>query len=104
MQKLPKIVRPRPAPARLRDKIDSGATGEKVGFSDPAAAPLGTDAEAGGARLSAAEMAKIDPVANSDQMEKPTPAERYSGLSATRIVGMIAVAILVLALGIWVFA
>lgn len=34
---------------RLRGRIDSGVTGEKVGFSDPAAAPLGTDAEAAGA-------------------------------------------------------
>lgn len=34
---------------RLRADIDSGATGEKIPGSDPAAAPLGTDAEAGGA-------------------------------------------------------
>ena len=33
---------------QLRDQIDSGRTGEKVGYPDPAAAPLGTDAEAGG--------------------------------------------------------
>ena len=37
------------APARLRDRIDRGVTGDKVAFSDPAAAPLGTDAEAAGA-------------------------------------------------------
>ena len=34
---------------QLRDNIDSGKTGEKVGFADPATAPLGTDDEAGGA-------------------------------------------------------
>jgi hypothetical protein len=33
---------------QLRDSIDSGATGEKVAHPDPAAVPLGTDAEAGG--------------------------------------------------------
>ena len=33
---------------QVRHAIDTGATGEKVGASDPAAAPLGTDAEAGG--------------------------------------------------------
>ncbi|HEV7718349.1 MAG TPA: hypothetical protein VGO70_05165 [Arsenicitalea sp.] len=33
---------------QLRHAIDSGETGEKVAFPDPAAAPLGTDAEAGG--------------------------------------------------------
>jgi hypothetical protein len=33
---------------QLRDQIDSGKTGEKVGYPDPATVPLGTDAEAGG--------------------------------------------------------
>jgi hypothetical protein len=33
---------------QLRHDIDSGKTGEKVDYPDPAAAPLGTDAEAGG--------------------------------------------------------
>lgn len=37
-----------PTTDQLRMRIDSGATGEKVAGSDPAAAPLGTDAEAGG--------------------------------------------------------
>jgi hypothetical protein len=37
-----------PTTDQIRDAIDSGATGEKVGHPDPAAAPLGTDAEAGG--------------------------------------------------------
>lgn len=32
----------------LRDDIDKGRTGSKVAFEDPAAAPLGTDDEAGG--------------------------------------------------------
>lgn len=33
---------------QLRHGIDHGMTGDKVDFPDPAAAPLGTDAEAGG--------------------------------------------------------
>ena len=33
----------------LRNEIDRGKSGDKVGYPDPAAAPLGTDAEAGGA-------------------------------------------------------
>ncbi len=33
---------------QARDRIDSGQTGEKVDWPDPAASPLGTDAEAGG--------------------------------------------------------
>lgn len=34
------------ADQRLRSDIDSGRTGDKVRAPDPAAAPLGTDAEA----------------------------------------------------------
>ena len=33
---------------QVRERFDSGATGEKVAGSDPAAAPLGTDDEAAG--------------------------------------------------------
>lgn len=33
---------------QLRDEIDHGRGGDKKGFPDPAAAPLGTDAEAAG--------------------------------------------------------
>jgi len=33
---------------QLRAEIDAGKTGDKVAFPDPAAAPLVTDAEAGG--------------------------------------------------------
>lgn len=33
---------------QVRRRVDTGATGDKVAFPDPAAAPLGTDAEAGG--------------------------------------------------------
>jgi hypothetical protein len=40
--------------ARLRDAIDSGETHDKVDYPDPAAAPLGTDEEAGGATAGAA--------------------------------------------------
>ncbi|GGC78643.1 hypothetical protein [Chelatococcus reniformis] len=38
----------RPTSEQLRHQIDSGKTGDKVPGSDPAAAPLGTDDEAGG--------------------------------------------------------
>ena len=34
--------------SQLRDDIDSGRTGDKVAWPDPAVAPLGTDAEAAG--------------------------------------------------------
>jgi hypothetical protein len=37
-------------PDEHRAKIDRGETHDKVDFPDPAAAPLGTDSEAGGSR------------------------------------------------------
>jgi hypothetical protein len=37
-----------PTSDKLRRAIDSGATGDKVDYPDAAAAPLGTDEEAGG--------------------------------------------------------
>jgi hypothetical protein len=43
---------------QLRDDIDSGRTGDKVRGSDPAMAPLGTDAEAAGTPLSGADLAQ----------------------------------------------
>jgi hypothetical protein len=46
-----------PTTDRIRHEIDSGRTGEKVDFPDPAAAPLGSDAEAGGAPPSSAARA-----------------------------------------------
>lgn len=38
-----------PTVDELRRRIDSGEAADKVDFPDPAAAPLGTDAEAAGA-------------------------------------------------------
>jgi hypothetical protein len=42
----------------LRAAIDSGHTGDKVAVSDPAAAPLGTDAEAAGTPPTPGEVAQ----------------------------------------------
>lgn len=58
------LERPQPAPPeqsgtteQLRADIDSGKTRDKVAFPDPAAAPLGTDAEAGGTPTSPTALA-----------------------------------------------
>ncbi len=45
-----------PTVEELRRDIDAGATRDKVAFRDPAIAPLGADAEAGGAPPTKAEM------------------------------------------------
>ena len=53
-------ARPLETSARLKAQIDSGRTGDKAGGFDPAAAPLGTDAEAAGARPTAGEAAQAE--------------------------------------------
>jgi hypothetical protein len=47
---------PRGNPDLLRSDIDSGRTGDKVEFPDPAAAPLGTDEEAAGTPVTPAQV------------------------------------------------
>jgi hypothetical protein len=47
---------PVPTTDQIREQIDSGRTAEKVAMPDPAAAPLGTDAEAGGNSATAEEL------------------------------------------------
>ena len=50
------MTEPHPTIDRERNDIDSGRTGDKIAFPDPAAAPLVTDAEASGNPPTAAEM------------------------------------------------
>ena len=61
--------------ARLRDRIDRGAWGDKVAFRDPAAAPLGTDDEAAGTQPSAAQAA----TAMRDEATRSAAADRKPG-------------------------
>lgn len=44
--------------AQARAQIDRGETGDKIAALDPAAAPLGTDAEAGGAPTKPEDIAR----------------------------------------------
>lgn len=46
--------------SQVRKRTDSGKTGDKVNSPDPAAAPLGTDEEAGGARTSEEDIARAE--------------------------------------------
>lgn len=55
--------------SRLRHAIDKGESADKVAFPDPAAAPLGTDAEAGGRPPTGAE-------ASRDRTALGSPARR----------------------------
>jgi hypothetical protein len=86
-----------PTTDQIRSAIDSGATGEKVGYPDPAAAPLGTDAEAGGhpptrterATEANAQVKHHDPVTWNGPMV-------YFGLIALVCVGLLVIGMLAL--------
>ncbi len=62
-----------PTTDQLRDDIDSGRTGDKVAAADPAAAPLGTDAEAGGTTPTAQERALAAKQPRLSPSERPHP-------------------------------
>ncbi|HYE42425.1 MAG TPA: hypothetical protein VEA15_03445 [Caulobacteraceae bacterium] len=57
---------PSPNAAQLSGDINSGRSGDKVAGFDPAAAPLGTDEEAGGHSPSSAEIAQARQLENRD--------------------------------------
>ena len=89
--------------ARLRDDIDRGRTGDKIGFPDPAAAPPGTDAEAGGASPGSAEVrtARHQEPGGSASAPEPRPASTGGPLqsqSKSWTVILIIVALAVIAL------
>jgi hypothetical protein len=93
--------------SQLRDRIDRGETGDKKAAEDPAAAPLGTDAEAGGwstrrehiARSAAAEEAgpKARAAAQGRTVARPHRKMIALGLAATAVVSIILAVALVLA-------
>ena len=87
---------------QARDRIDTGKTGDKVAVDDPAAAPLGTDAEAGG------ETTPPDAIDRSTvaQEQRPAVAERDPDLKGgvpdrrpawmvAAVVGVLVVAVLI---------
>ncbi|AEQ50403.1 hypothetical protein [Pelagibacterium halotolerans] len=80
----------------LRHAIDSGETGEKTDWPDPAAAPLGTDAEAAGqppdvAAVEAAAPRRTVPIRRT---HFPASVLIYVGLA----IGLLLIG---LAVGIW---
>lgn len=62
---------------RLRKDIDRGRTADKTAYPDPAAAPLGTDAEAGGHPPSDEEL-RIARAAEVRRDGSPAPSEDRS--------------------------
>ena len=93
--------------SQARDRIDRGETGDKIAARAPAAAPLGTDAEAGGAltagdqiaRSAAAEQAgpAAQAVAQRHTLARPQRAVLALALVAVAVVGVVAAIALALA-------
>jgi hypothetical protein len=78
--------------AQLRRDIDGGATGDKVNWPDPAAAPLGTDEEAAGTRLAASG------IRQSRRVEHDGPAKSSRRLLPSLL---FISAIVLMAIGVW---
>ena len=74
-----------PTTEQLRHAIDSGKTGEKVAHPDPAAAPLGTDAEASGNTPTRAER-KMESLAQVEHVVEVPPNGVFIYLGAIAIV------------------
>jgi hypothetical protein len=83
--------------AQARDQIDSGATGDKVGYPDPATTPLGTDAEAGGSSTPPEVIAQN---VRNEQQTRPArgPAHPKVSMSPWLFVGVGAVALVIVVL------
>jgi len=93
---------------QLRHTLDSGLGADKVPFSDPAAAPLGTDDEAGGTSPSPERIALAlsheqrtpdpGPTSGTDERQRPLdgePAGPARGLNHWQItIGLIVAAVL----------
>jgi hypothetical protein len=65
----------------LRSKIDSGLTGDKMPWPDPAAAPLGTDDEAGGTPPTRAQVAMAYRQEAGRPVSSRSPAGRGLGVA-----------------------
>lgn len=77
-----------PTADSLRQAIDSGRTGEKADWPDPAAAPLGTDDEAAGNPPSRQELGM-------ETLETPIQTRLNGSLMAAALYASIALAILI---------
>jgi hypothetical protein len=84
---------------RLRSDIDHGRSGDKVDFPDAAAAPLGTDDEAGGTPPSPRRVA-VARAGAIKQLEQP--ARRARGYQFASLL-LLLVAGLLAGCGLWMF-
>jgi hypothetical protein len=82
---------------QLRARIDSGQSGDKMPWPDPAAAPLGTDEEAAGTPPTREAVAVASRLETGRPVKSPSPAGRGLGHAWWLIIisALIAVSLLV---------
>jgi len=102
--------RPRPPPepgatattAQLGADIDSGATGDKVPVIDPAASPLGTDAEAAGATPAPRLVAAVRRTERTDPDPPQHPRDAGGDRRARHALGFLLLVVLMAAVALWI--
>lgn len=83
-------------PDQLRHDIDSGRTGDKVAFPDPAAVPLGADEEAAGTPVSGQAAA----AARRIETARPLALARSDRACAWMATALVVIAAILIAAGI----
>lgn len=92
---------PRATVAQLRQDIDSGATGDKVPVLDPAASPLGTDAEASGAPPSPEMIAALRQAERAERRSPLDPTDDQADPRGLRLIGAVALAVVLAGIALW---
>lgn len=91
-----------PTTDEFRSRIDRGMMGDKVAFPDPAAAPLGTDAEAAGTPPTQMELRMVErspealPITGQGENHRPSPVLTFPRLLAGAALFLLAGSVLVL--------
>lgn len=84
-------------PDPLRDAIDTGRTGDKVAFPDPAAAPLGTDEEAAGTPVSSRDV-EVTIAQETTHSSDPAPASKHGPFAILVSVIVVAAGVIIAAI------
>lgn len=91
-----------PTTDEIRSRIDRGLMGDKVAFPDPAAAPLGTDAEAAGTPPTQLELRMVKrasealPITGQVENHRPSPVLTFPRLLAGAALFLLVGSVLVL--------
>ena len=91
-----------PTVSRLREDIDSGRTGDKIPWPDPAAAPLGTDEEAAGTPVPASAVAQAHAFETSGPQSRGQGPDRVSFVDTGGYAGMLVTTFLA-AVALWFY-